>query len=58
MAENFDRAINNLVERRQRVISGKTNCIPLPFNRMSNNFPGFEKKRYGIVTASQKVNYI
>lgn len=53
--ENFSRAIDNLRERRLRIISGKTNCIPIFFKRFSANFPGFERKRYGIVTASQKV---
>lgn len=50
-----DRVLNNLKERRERILSGKTNCIPLPFPRMALNFPGFERKRYGIITASQKV---
>lgn len=53
--EDFTRALQNLKDRRNRAINGKTNCIPLPFTRFSRNFPGFEKKRYGIVTASQKV---
>lgn len=53
--ENFSRAIDNLRERRLRIINGKTNCIPIFFKRFSANFPGFERKRYGIVTASQKV---
>ena len=53
--ENFSRAIDILRERRLRIISGKTNCIPIFFKRFSANFPGFERKRYGIITASQKV---
>lgn len=53
--EDYSRAIKDLKERRDRIIEGKTNCIPIPFRRMSYDFPGFEKKRYGIITASQKV---
>lgn len=51
----FDRAIAFLKERRQRIIEGKTNCIPSPFKRFSLWFPGWEKARYAIITASQKV---
>lgn len=53
--EDYSRAIKWLEERRTRILEGKTNCIPIPFKRMSYKFPGFEKKRYGIITASQKV---
>ena len=53
--EDFSRAIHNIKERRLRIIEGKTNCIPIPFKRLSTEFPGFERKRYGIITAGQKV---
>lgn len=53
--EDFSRALNYIKERRQRIIDGKVNCIPIPFKRMSKEFPGFERKRYGIITASQKI---
>jgi hypothetical protein len=51
----FDRAIDSLIERRDRILSGKINCIPLPFARLRKWLPGMEKKRYNIITANQKV---
>lgn len=53
--EDFSKAIAYIKERRKRILEGKVNCIPIPFKRMSHEFPGFERKRYGIITASQKV---
>lgn len=55
MMDNFDRAIEKLKIRRQRVIDGLINCIPLPFPRLRVWLPGIEKKRYIIATANQKV---
>lgn len=54
----FDRALDELSERRQRIIDGKINCIPLPFPRLRAWLPGTEKRRYTIITANQKVNLI
>ena len=51
----FDRAIEDLVERRQRILDGKINCIPLSFPRLRSWLPGIEKRRYRILTANQKV---
>lgn len=53
--DSFDLALNFLKERRQRILEGKINCIPLSFKRYSVWFPGIEKARYIIITASQKV---
>ena len=41
--------------RRQRILDGKLNCIPLPFERFRSIFPGFEQGKYIIITANQKV---
>lgn len=51
----FDRALEKLIDRRQRIIDGKINCIPLPFPRLRVWLPGIEKRRYRIITANQKV---
>lgn len=51
----FDRALEKLIVRRQRILDGKINCIPLPFERMRVWLPGIEKKRYQIITANQKI---
>ena len=53
--DRFERAIQNLRVRRQRILDGYINCIPLPFNRLSKWWPGIERKKYIICTANQKV---
>lgn len=45
-------------DRRDRALSGKHNCIPLPFQRFRNFLPGTERGKYVIITANQKVNVI
>lgn len=47
--------IDNLERRRENVISGGVNCIPLPFERFRQDIPGIEQGQYIIMTASQKV---
>ncbi len=51
----MDNILDFLRERRQRLLEGKINCIPLPFKRLGEYFPGFEKRRYIIYTANQKI---
>lgn len=51
----FNRVLNNIKERKQRALDGKYNCVPLPFPRFKNIFPGIERCRYIIITANQKV---
>ena len=41
--------------RRERVVEGKFNCLPFPFERFRRIYPGFEQARYVILTANQKV---
>ena len=48
-------AVSRYRERRQRLLDGKFNCIPLPWKRFRRVFPGIEQKRYIVVTANQKV---
>lgn len=50
-----ERCLELLNVRRQRIIDGKINCIPLPFKRFRDIFPGIEKGRYLLVTANQKI---
>lgn len=50
-----DRAIEKLKIRRNRILAGLINCIPLPFPRLRAWLPGIERKRYVIITANQKV---
>ena len=51
----FDRAYKNIVEKRNRVLSGKINCIPLGFPRFENELPGIEQGKYYQITANSKV---
>jgi len=52
---NIGGVINNLKKRRDNVLKGGTNCIPLPFNRFRSEIPGIEQGQYIIFTAAQKV---
>lgn len=51
----FDEIYKKLQDRRERALSGKYNCIPLPFVRLRRYFPGLEKGKYIVVTANQKI---
>ena len=50
-----DDVIDNLVQRRQNILNGGVNCIPLPFERFRSEVPGIEQGQYVVVTANQKV---
>lgn len=41
--------------RRERILEGKYNCLPFPFERFRKIYPGFEQGKYLIITANQKV---
>lgn len=51
----YDLAIQELEVRRERVLSGKVNSIPLSFPRFSYWFPGLEQGMYLLITANQKI---
>jgi hypothetical protein len=46
--------IGNLIERRENLLKGGVNCIPLPFSRFRSEIPGIEQGQYVLVTANQK----
>lgn len=50
-----ERVLQKIEERRERILNGLINCIPLPFTRFKVWFPGVEKAKYYLVTANQKV---
>lgn len=50
-----DRIIRELRERRNNILNGNVNCIPSPFMRFRNDFPGIEQGRYYLISASTKV---
>lgn len=48
------RVIDFLTERRERILSGKINCIPSPFVRFSDDFSGIEQDTYFCITSFTK----
>lgn len=53
-AVDMNSTIEWLIKRRENVIKGNVNCIPLPFRRFSTQIPGIEQGQYVVVTASTK----
>ena len=49
-----DRVLSFLKERRENILNGNINCIPLPFNRFKNEFPGIEQGKYFLVSGGSK----
>ena len=41
--------------RKQRIEEGKYNCLSFPFERFRRIYPGFEKGKYILITANQKI---
>ena len=62
--ELIESVLNELEERRNKILSGGLNCIPSPFKRFTADFPGLEQSQYVVVTSftkggkSQIVNYM
>ncbi len=52
---SVDSVLKNLKERKQNILNGGINCIPLPFQRFRIEIPGIEQGQYILVTANQKV---
>ena len=49
-----NRIIASLKERRNKILQGEINCIPLPFNRFRSELPGIEQGTYYLVSGSTK----
>ena len=49
-----DEVIDNLTKRRENVVNGGVNCIPLPFDRFRSEIPGIEQGQYIVISANQK----
>lgn len=43
------------IGRRERLVEGKYNCLPLPFERFKKVYPGFEQGKFILITANQKI---
>lgn len=48
------RVLTNAKERRERILSGKVNCIPSPFNAFRYDFPGTELGTYYLISGGAK----
>lgn len=55
MSDIINRVLNNLQERRNKILNNKINSVPSPFTRFSNDFIGMEIGKYYIVSAATKV---
>ena len=45
----------DLQKRRDNLVNGGINCIPLPFPRFQSEVPGIEQEQYVVVTAGAKI---
>lgn len=50
----FSRVYENIVNKRERILSGKVNCIPWGLPRFEENSPGIEQGKYYQITAQSK----
>lgn len=50
----IQRVLTNLEERRQRVLRGDINCIPSPFEKFQQDFPGVEQGKMYLVSGAAK----
>jgi hypothetical protein len=50
----FSRVYENIVNKRERILSGKVNCIPWGLPRFEESSPGIEQGKYYQVTAQSK----
>lgn len=50
----IERVLGGLEERRQRVLTGKINCIPSPFKGFQQDFPGIQQGTYYLVSGASK----
>lgn len=48
----YNRVYDNLLERRDRILSGRINCIPWGLPRFENHLPGIEQGKYYLITAN------
>lgn len=50
----FKRVYDGLIDRRERLLSGKINCIPWQLPRFELQLPGIEQGKYYLITANSK----
>lgn len=52
----IQRVLKTAEERRERILSGKVNCIPSPFKTFRYDFPGVELGTYYLVSGASKAS--
>ena len=52
----IQRVLENAKDRRDRILSGKVNCIPSPFRTFRYDFPGVELGTYYLVSGAAKAS--
>lgn len=51
----YERALEDIKIRRDRVMKGLINCIPWGLPRFEDKLPGIEQGKYYLITANSKV---
>lgn len=54
-SRTINEVIASIERRRENVLNGGVNCIPLPFKRFRKEIPGIEQGQYVLISANQKV---
>lgn len=54
----YDRVYRYLIDRRDRVLSGKINCIPWGLPRFEEECPGIEQSKFYLISANQKIGEV
>lgn len=54
----YQRVYENIVDKRQRILDGKINCIPWGLPRFEEHNPGIEQGKYYQITANSKVGRV
>lgn len=50
----IERVLGTIKERRDKVLNGEINCIPLPFKRFRDELPGIEMGKYFLISGASK----
>ena len=54
----YERVLNRITEKRQRLLDGKINCIPWGLPRFEKIAPGIQQSNYYLITANSKVGKV
>ena len=54
----FDRVYRDIKSRREKILSGKINCIPSSFTRFKDDFIGIEQSTYYCISSFTKGKFI